>query len=204
MVTIELTVLSMACSLVVGLLVALGRLSKIRLLDWSLRAYVEVWRDIPLIVQLLVLYFTLPEIGIRLPAFAAGVVGLSLNVGAYLSEVFRAAILAIDVGQRDAGISIGMSRSTVYRRIILPQAFLIAVPTLGGYLIALLKDCSLVSFIAVNELLRHGTIIISSTFRSMEIYMMVALIYFVMSFLASRSVRWVEGKLTPAYMLAHR
>jgi His/Glu/Gln/Arg/opine family amino acid ABC transporter permease subunit len=203
-VTIELTLLSMACALVLGLLVALGRLSKIRPLDWILRAYVEVWRDVPLIVQLLVFYFTLPEVGIRLPAFVAGVVGLSLNLGAYLSEVFRAAILSIDVGQRDAGISIGMSRATVYRRVVLPQALLIAVPTLGGYFISLLKDCALVSFIAVNELLRHGTIIIASTFRSMEIYVMVAIIYFAMSFLASRVVRWVERQLTPAYMMAQR
>src|SRR5947208_1879967 len=103
-VTIELTIISMACALVLGLLVALGRLSRIQPLDWALRAYVEVWRDVPLIVQLLVIYFTLPQIGIRLPAFMAGVVGLSLNLGAYLSEVFRAAILSIDVGQRDAEI----------------------------------------------------------------------------------------------------
>jgi His/Glu/Gln/Arg/opine family amino acid ABC transporter permease subunit len=175
LVTLELTLSSMIFALIIGLLVALGRLSRIPALDWLLRAYVEIFRDVPLIVQLLVIYFTLPEIGVRLPAFTAAVVGLSLNLGAYLSEVFRAAIISIDVGQRDAGTSIGMSRVTVYRRVILPQAFLIAVPTLGGYLIALLKDCSLVSFIAVNELLRHGTIIIASTFRSMETYMMVAI-----------------------------
>lgn len=203
-VTIELTLVSMGCALVLGLSVALGRLSRIRLLEWILRGYVEVWRDVPLIVQLLVIYFTLPEIGVRLPGFLAAVVGLTLNLGAYLSEVFRAAILSIDVGQRDAGISIGMSRAAVYRRVILPQALLIAVPTLGGYFISLLKDCSLVSFIAVNELLRHGTIIISSTFRSMEIYVMVAGIYFVMSYVASHVVRWLEWKLTPAYMAAQR
>jgi His/Glu/Gln/Arg/opine family amino acid ABC transporter permease subunit len=204
LVTLELTLSSMIFALIVGLLVALGRLSRIPALDWLLRAYVEIFRDVPLIVQLLVIYFTLPEIGVRLPAFTAAVVGLSLNLGAYLSEVFRAAIISIDVGQRDAGTSIGMSRVTVYRRVILPQAFLIAVPTLGGYLIALLKDCSLVSFIAVNELLRHGTIIIASTFRSMETYMMVAMIYFVMSFAASRAVRWVERRLTPAYLISQR
>jgi His/Glu/Gln/Arg/opine family amino acid ABC transporter permease subunit len=204
LVTLELTLSSMIFALIIGLLVALGRLSRIPALDWLLRAYVEIFRDVPLIVQLLVIYFTLPEIGVRLPAFTAAVVGLSLNLGAYLSEVFRAAIISIDVGQRDAGTSIGMSRVTVYRRVILPQAFLIAVPTLGGYLIALLKDCSLVSFIAVNELLRHGTIIIASTFRSMETYMMVAMIYFVMSFAASRAVRWVERRLTPAYLISQR
>jgi His/Glu/Gln/Arg/opine family amino acid ABC transporter permease subunit len=200
-VTIELTVLSMAAALVLGLLVALGRLSRSEPLRWLLGTYVEVWRDVPLIVQLLVIYFTLPEIGVRLPAFAAGVVGLSLNLGAYLSEVFRAAILSIDAGQRDAGISIGMSRATVYRRVILPQALLIAVPTLGGYFISLLKDCALVSFISVNELLRNGTIIISSTFRSMEIYMIVAMIYLCMSFIAARAVRWIERRLTPPYLI---
>jgi polar amino acid transport system permease protein len=199
-VTLELSIISMLLSLVLGLLVALGRLSGLRVLDWILRAYVEIWRDVPLIVQLLVLYFTLPEIGISLPAFLAGIIGLSLNLGAYLSEVFRAAITAIEKGQRDAAISIGMSRSLMYRRVVLPQAFLIAVPTIGGYFISLLKDCSLVSFIAVNELLRHGTIIISQTFRTMEVYFMVAIIYFLMSFVAARAMRRLEWYLTPAYM----
>jgi polar amino acid transport system permease protein len=200
LVTLELSFISMAVSLVLGLLVALGRLSGLRWLDWILRAYIEIWRDVPLIVQLLVIYFTLPEVGIRLPAFLAGIIGLSLNLGAYLSEVFRAAISAVDKGQRDAAVSIGMSRWLMHRRVVLPQAFLIAVPTIGGYFISLLKDCSLVSFIAVNELLRHGTIIISQTFRTMEIYFMVAIIYFVMSFVAARAIRRLEWHLTPAYM----
>jgi His/Glu/Gln/Arg/opine family amino acid ABC transporter permease subunit len=200
LITVQLSFLSMACGICVGLLVALGRLSGIKPLDWLLQIYLEVWRNVPLIVQLLVIYFTLPEIGIRLPAFWAGVLGLSLNLGAYLSEVFRAAIASIDKGQVDAAISIGMSRFTAFRRVVLPQAMLIAVPTLGGYFVSLLKDSALVSFIAVNELLRNGTIIISSTFRSMEIYAMVAMIYFVMSFIASRAARWLEIRLTPAYL----
>ncbi len=89
-----------------------------------------------------------------------------------------------------------MSEWQIYRYIVLPQAFIVSLPTLGGYFIALLKDSSLVSFIAVNELLRNGTIIISSTFRSMEVYMLVAIIYFVMSFVASRLVRYLEGYLS--------
>jgi His/Glu/Gln/Arg/opine family amino acid ABC transporter permease subunit len=200
LVTIQLSVLSMAFAICVGLLVAVGRLSGIKFLDWILQIYLEIWRNVPLIVQLLVIYFTLPEVGIRLPAFWAGVLGLSLNLGAYLSEVFRAAIASVDKGQVDAAISIGMSRFTAFRRVVLPQALLIAVPTLGGYFVSLLKDSALVSFIAVNELLRNGTIIISSTFRSMEIYAMVAMIYFVMSFIASRGARWLELRLTPAYL----
>ena len=88
----------------------------------------------------------------------------------------------------------------IYRRVVLPQALRIAVPTIGGYFISLLKDSSLVSFIAVNELLRHGTIVIADTFASMQVYMMVAMIYFVLSFVAARLVRWLERHLTPAYL----
>ncbi|MCO5082689.1 MAG: amino acid ABC transporter permease [Rhizobiaceae bacterium] len=200
LVTIQLSIVSMAIATVLGLLVALGRMGRSRLLRILLNAYVEIFRDIPLIVQLLVIYFSLPSIGISLPAFWAGVLGLSLNLGAYMSEVFRASILSIDPGQREAGLSIGMSGAAIQRRIILPQAFRVALPTMGGYFIALLKDCSLVSFIAVNELLREGSMIIASTFRSMEIYLLVAAIYFVMSFVASRLVGLVEWWLTPAYL----
>jgi His/Glu/Gln/Arg/opine family amino acid ABC transporter permease subunit len=199
-VTLELSFISMVCAMVIGLAAALGRLSGRRWLEWPLLAYVEIWRDVPLIVQLMVIYFTLPQVWIRLPGFWAGVLGLSLNLGAHLSEVFRAAILSVDDGQRAAGLSIGMSPVMVYRRVILPQALRIAVPIIGGHFISLLKDSSLVSFIAVNELLRHGTIIIASTFRSMDVYMMVAMIYFVMSFVASRLVRRVERQLTPTYL----
>ncbi|MER9256623.1 amino acid ABC transporter permease [Mesorhizobium sp. M0598] len=124
---------------------------------------------------------------------------MSLNLGAYLSEVFRSAIISIDPGQCEAGKSIGMSRVMVLKRVTLPQALRIAVPTVGGYFIALLKDSSLVSFISVNELLRNGTVVIANTFRSMEVYMMVAIIYFVMSFIASRLVRMVERALTPQH-----
>lgn len=199
-VTLQLAIISMAFALLIGLGVALGQLHSPRWVRILFRCYVEIWRDVPLIVQLLVIYFTLPQIGIVLPAFWAGVLGLSLNLGAYLAEVFRAAIASVDKGQREAATSIGMSMTMTYRRIVLPQAFLVALPTTGGYFISLLKDCSLVSFIAVNELLRNGQIIISSTFQSMQVYLMVAMIYFVMSFAASLFVRWLERRLTPAYL----
>ena len=153
----------------------------------------------PLVVQLLVIYFTLPQIGLTLPGFWAGVLGLALNLGAYLSEVFRAAIQSIDHGQREAGLTIGMSHAKIYRRVILPQAMKVALPTVGGYFISLMKDSSLVSFIAVNELLRHGTIIIAETFMSMQVYLMIAIIYFAMSFAAARGVRWIERKYTPVH-----
>ncbi|MCA1444164.1 amino acid ABC transporter permease [Ensifer sp. IC4062] len=200
LVTLQISVLSMTGALIIGMGVALGRLSGIQPVNWTLAAYVEIWRNVPLIVQLMVIYFTLPEIGIRLPGFWAGTLGLSLNLGAYLSEVFRSAIISIDAGQREAGKSIGMSQIMTYRRIILPQALRIAVPTVGGYFIALLKDSSLVSFIAVNELLRNGTILIANTFQTMQIYMMVAMIYFALSFIASRVVHSIERALTPKHL----
>jgi His/Glu/Gln/Arg/opine family amino acid ABC transporter permease subunit len=199
-VTMELSVLSMALATIIGFLCALGRTSGNPIASGMVAVYVEIIRDVPLLVVLLVIYFTLPQVGISLPGFWAGVLGLSLNVGAYLSEVFRAALGSVDKGEKEAGLSLGMSRFTVFRRVTLPQAMRIAVPTVGGYFIALLKDSSLVSFIAVNELMRQGTILISNTFRSMEIYFMVAIIYFVISFVVARLVRQVERVLTPRYL----
>jgi His/Glu/Gln/Arg/opine family amino acid ABC transporter permease subunit len=203
-VTLELSILSMGFGVVLGLVVALGRLSGRALIEWPLYFYVEIWRAVPLIVQLMVIYFTLPQIGVTLSGFWAGVLGLSLNLAAYLSEVFRAAILSIDDGQRLAGISVGMSQARVYSRIVLPQALRIAVPTVGGYFIALLKDSSLVSFIAVNDLMRHGTIIIANTFQSMQVYFMVAIIYCAMSLLAARIVHHAEMVFTPAHRRKRR
>jgi len=199
LVTVELSLVSMALGMALGLGVAIGRLSHFSWIRWPLNVFVEVWRDTPLIVQLLVIYFTLPEVGVVLPGFWAGVLGLTLNLAAYLSEVFRSAISAVDPGQRAAGISIGMSGAMIYRRIVLPQALRTALPTLGGYFVSLLKDCSLVSFIAVNELLRHATIVIADTFDSMNTYFMVAIIYFAMSFVSSRVVARIERALTPPH-----
>jgi polar amino acid transport system permease protein len=204
LVTLELSLVSMVAATVIGLLCAVGRTSGGSLIRWFVIAYVEIIRNIPLIVVLLVIYFTLPQIGISLPGFWAGVLGLSLNVGAYLSEVFRAALGSVDYGQRDAGLSLGMTRTKVFLLVVLPQALRVALPTVGGYFISLLKDSALVSFIAVNELMRHGTILISNTYRSMEVYLMVAMIYFAMSFIASRLVRWMEFRLTPSYLRVTR
>jgi His/Glu/Gln/Arg/opine family amino acid ABC transporter permease subunit len=203
-VTLQLSVVSMVAAVAIGLLCALGATSGQRLVRWAVAAYVEVMRDVPLLVVLLVIYFTLPQVGISLPGFWAGVVGLSLNVGAYLSEVFRAALGSVDKGEKEAALALGMSRVTAFRRVTLPQAMRVAVPTVGGFYIALLKDSSLVSFIAVTELMRQGTILISNTFRSMEIYFMVAMVYFVMSFVAARIVRRVEIALTPRHLRARR
>jgi His/Glu/Gln/Arg/opine family amino acid ABC transporter permease subunit len=199
-VTLELCFCSMILGVVIGVASAMTVIAGGRLAQTLVRAYVSICRGVPLIVILLFVYFTLPEANIRLPAFWAGVVGLSFNLGAYLSEVFRAAILAVDAGQTQGGLALGMKRWIIYRKIILPQAAIIAVPTVGGYFISLLKDCALVSFISVDELLRHGTYIISATFRSMETYFLVGGIYYLLSVVAARAIRWVETHLRPAYL----
>jgi His/Glu/Gln/Arg/opine family amino acid ABC transporter permease subunit len=199
-VTLELTFCSMALGILFGIASATTVIAGGRWAKAIVQAYVSICRGVPLIVILLFVYFTLPDLNIRLPAFWAGVVGLSFNLGAYLSEVFRAAILAVDAGQMQAGLSLGMKRAIIYRKIILPQAAVIATPTVGGYFISLLKDCALVSFIAVDELLRHGTYIISATFRSMETYFLIGGIYYAMSVIAAYAVVWFERQLRPAYL----
>lgn len=198
--TLELSVCSMAAGVFIGLVCAIAVQMRNKLAFWTVRMYVEICRDVPLVVILLFIYFALPDYGISLPAFWAGVLGLSIVLGAYLSEVFRAAIEAIDPGQYQAGMALGIKRIVIYRKIILPQALAIALPTLGGYFISLLKDCALVSFIAVEELLRQGKYIISETFRSMDTYLLIGIIYFVLSFSAARIIKWLERSLRPAYL----
>jgi polar amino acid transport system permease protein len=190
----------MAAGIAIGVGCAIGTIAGGTVMRKSVQAYVSICRGVPLIVILLIIYFTLPEVGIRFNAFWAGVVGLSINLGAYLSEVFRAAILAVDPGQMQAGLSMGMKKAQIYRKIILPQAAIIAVPTVGGYFISLLKDCALVSFISVDELLRHGNYIVSSTFRTMDAYVLVGIIYYAMSMVAAKAIRMLEAHLRPAYL----
>ena len=153
LVTLELSFISMAAGIAIGIACAIGAIAGGRVVRKVVQAYVSICRGVPLIVILLFVYFTLPEIGVRFNAFWAGVFGLSINLGAYLSEVFRAAIMAVDSGQMQARLSMGLKKAQIYRKIILPQAAVIAVPTVGGYFISLLKDCALVSFISVDEML---------------------------------------------------
>lgn len=194
-VTIKLTLLSMAVAMIVGLVVALARLSRQRLLRLPATVYVEFMRGTPLLLQLFYIYYVLPFFGIRIEAFTAGVLGLSLNYAAYLSEVYRSGILAIPAGQREAALSLGMSPALVMRRIILPQAFRVVVPPIGNYFIALFKDSALAAVITIPELLRRGNLLAASTFKHFEIYTMVAFIYLLISYPASLGVAYLERRL---------
>jgi len=202
-VTLVVSVVSMALSTMLGLALALVRLMEagpiVRVLKVAIRIYIDVLRGLPLIVTLFIIYFALPTLGLTLVSdpLPAGIVGMTLALGAYLSEVFRAAILSVDPGQMEAALSLGMSRPSAYRRIVLPQALLVAVPTLGGYFISLLKDSSLLSFISVTELLRTAMDLVSITFKAVEIYLTIGVMYLIISTLAALAVSAIERRMRP-------
>ena len=179
--TVFLAVVSMAIGLVIGLFAALARISEQKILYSVASAYVSIIRGTPLLVQIYVIYYGLPQVGIILDPIPSAILALSLNSGAYLSESFRAAIQSVDHGQVEASYSIGMTHSQTLRRIILPQCIRTALPTVGNSFIGLLKDTSLVSVITVTELLQSASLVIARTFQPLTIYLEVGLIYWVLS-----------------------
>jgi His/Glu/Gln/Arg/opine family amino acid ABC transporter permease subunit len=205
-VTIYITIITMILATIWGLAIALLRLARIPVIHQLLIIYVEIFRGLPTILILFLVFFGLPSLGINISnsAVVVGIFALTLNLGAYLSETFRASILAVDPGQMEASISIGMSRVQSYRYIVLPQAFVIAIPTLGSYFIGLIKDSSLLTFISVNELMNTGNEIESSTFLAFQIYTVVGVMYIILSLIASRIVIVVERRLRPLEKRASR
>ena len=182
---------------VIGVIVCFCQLSDRAIIRGPARAYIQFVRGTPLLVQLLWIFYGLPlVVGIAMPAIISGMIGMSFNAGAYLSEIFRSGILAVERGQYEAARSIGMSHAMTFRRIVAPQAFRIIVPPLANMFIGIVKDTSLVSVIAVSELVRRGQLIAASTFRTMEIFTGVALIYFCMTYVLARISSMVEKRLS--------
>lgn len=198
-ITIFLGVVSFAIGSTIGLAVALIRTSKLRLLKAVVVSYVSIFLGTPMLVQILLIYFGLPQVGIRIDPIPSGIVALSLNVGAYQSENFRAGLLGVDHGQREAALSIGMSYWQSLRRIIFPQALRIAAPPIGTRFIALMKDTSLVSVITVTELTRVAERVGSATFRYLEMYLIVAVIYWLLNFVLSIGQATLERRLGRPY-----
>lgn len=194
-VTVEVTVLSFLLSSVIGLALALMRLSPVKTVSTAGATIVNIIRGLPIIVQLFYIYFVLPDIGIQLTAFQAGVIGLGIAYSAYQAENFRAGIEAVDPGQREAAEAMGMRGALIMRRVILPQAFRIALPPYGNTLVMMLKDSSLVSTITVAEMTRAGQLIASSTFQNMTVYTLVALLYLLMSLPLVFCLRRLEHRL---------
>lgn len=194
-VTVQVTVGSFVLSSLIGLVFALMMVSKVRAIALFAIGVVNVIRGLPIIVQLFYIYFVLPEFGIQLSAMQAGVVGLGIAYSAYQAEILRAGIQAIDHGQIEAAESIGMRGMMIMRRVVLPQAFRIALPPYGNTMVMMLKDSSLVSTITVAEMTRQGQLIASSTFENMTVYTLVALLYLSMSLPLSFALRRLEARL---------
>ena len=192
--TLEISVISLIFGLVIGLVAALGVLSHSPLLRWPARFYVWLIRSTPLLVQLFIIYFGLPQFGLDLSPFWSGVLGLALNTGAYNAETIRAGILSVPHGQREAARSLGMSGAKTMRRIILPQALRLIIPPLGNNFIILIKDTSLVSTITLVELTLTAQRLIGSTYKPFEMYLMAAFLYAVLTTGASVLLRQVERR----------
>jgi len=194
--TLYLAVMSMACALAMGLLLAIIRLSGILPLVWLTDAYIQFFRGIPQFVFLLWLYYGVSLlIGVNFQPITAGVIALSVQYGAYLSEIFRSGIQAIQRGQIEAGLSVGLSRVSIYRRIVLPQACRIVLPPTVNMWISMLKDTALVSVIGVTELMRTTEIQSNFYFRPFEFYTTAALIYVIMTLVFARVALLLERRL---------
>jgi polar amino acid transport system permease protein len=157
--------------------------------------WVELFRGTPLLLQLFYVYFVLPEVGVRLSPATAAIIALGFNYSAYLSEVLRAGIQAVPRSQWEAAETLGISTLQTWRRIILPQASRISLPAVGNYIIAMFKDTALAATISVTDLLYSGQIIAQETFEYVQVYTVVFILYFAMSYPASLGVRYLERRL---------
>ena len=194
-VTISVSLISFVLALLVGLMFGVARMSRFWPIRFVAGVYVQFIRCTPLLLQLFFIYYVLPYSGITLSAFTSGVTGLTLNYGAYMAEVFRSGVQAIPKGQWEAGRSLGMSKSLLMRRIILPQALRIVIPALGNFFVAIFKDSALVSVITMRDLMFSGQLLAAATFKHFEIFALVGLLYFLISYPTAKLVDYVEGRL---------
>jgi polar amino acid transport system permease protein len=193
-ITFKVTVGAILLAIVFGLIAGLGRISSNRYINGIASLYVEVIRGIPLLVQLFYIYYALGRF-VKIPAILSAIIAMAFCYGAYMAEIFRAGIQSIHKGQMEAALSLGMSRRQAMREVILPQAFKIVLPPIGNEFIALLKDSSLVSILAVSDLLRRGREYASETFDYFETYTVIALIYLIMTLFFSKLISIMEEKL---------
>ena len=198
--TLLLAVCSVFFGALIGTLVAITRLAKVPVLSQLAALYVSCMRGTPLLVQLFVIYFGLPSIGIQFDPISAGILGLSLNVGAYLSETIRGAINGVEHGQKNAALSLGLTQAQTLRYVIGPQALRLAVPSLSNSLISLIKDTSLVSVIAVGELMLATKEVIATTFQPFPLYLAAAAIYWAMSASFETLQKKLETRLNRSYL----
>jgi His/Glu/Gln/Arg/opine family amino acid ABC transporter permease subunit len=193
-IVLQLAAGAMVLALVLGLLTALARISQFKVLRAVAVFFVEVIRGTPLLVQLVYIFFVLPSIGIAIDPVPAGILGLGINYAAYLSEVFRSAILSVEAGQTEAALSLGYTPTKALWRVVIPQSFVVSLGPIGNYFIAMVKDTALTSVIAVTEILKTANILNSQTFQTTEIYTAAAILYLMLSLPLARIVVLMERK----------
>jgi len=194
-VTVTATIAVMAIALVLGLPIALARMSRLWWLRVPATFYVQVLRGTPVLLQLFYLYYVLPFVGIKLPPWPAGIIGMSAAYSAYLSEIYRAGIEAVDRGQTEAALAIGMSRVQVMRLVILPQAVRIIIPPMGNMFIGLFKDTSLLSILTIRELMFEGQILAATSFRHITIFTVIAVLYLAVCWPSAAIIDRLERRL---------
>jgi polar amino acid transport system permease protein len=193
--TLMLSAVSIVFATILALLGAMGRLSRNAYLNGVASLYVSLVRGTPLIVQIYFIYLALPQVGIVLPAIPSGIIALSFNYGAYMTEIFRAGIQAVPRGQREAAESLGMTERQVMRRVVLPQAFRIVIPAIGNDFVAMMKDSSLVSILSVEELLFRSQLVGRQNFRGVEALLIAAGIYWLLTIVFSYFQERLEKRM---------
>jgi arginine/lysine/histidine/glutamine transport system substrate-binding/permease protein len=208
--TLQLTAVSVIFGLVGGTLLGISRLSSFKPLQIASRIYIDFFRGTPLLVQIFMIYFGIPAFANSIGTtftfnrFFAAILALSLNSAAYLAEIVRAGIQSIELGQREASESLGLSPLQTMRYVIFPQAFRRMIPPLGNEFITLLKDTSLVAVIGYEELFRRGQLIVAQNYRAFEIYITVALVYLVLNTLSSQAFILLERWMDPLHKSKRR
>ena len=183
----------LAIGFLIGILFGLLRISRLAWLKIPAVAYIEIFRGTPVLVQVLFIFYGLPQLlGGPINALVAGIAAIAVNSGAYISEIVRGGVQSIERGQREAGLSLGLSRRQTFRYVIWPQAFRRMIPSLGNQGIISIKDTSLFSVIGVGELVRQGQVYIATTFNALEVYLMVALLYLAITLTLSLVLRQLE------------
>lgn len=207
--SIPITLVTFVLGLILALVTALMRISSSKVLKGIARFYISIIRGTPMIVQLFIIFYGIPEIGrlatgnadnqLTLSPVIAAIIGLSLNVGAYASEILRGGIMSIPKGQTEAAYSIGMNYKQTVQRIILPQAIRVSVPALGNTFLSLIKDTSLLGFILVAEMFRKAQEVASTTYEFLTIYLLVAILYWIVCFIISIVQSYYESYIERGY-----
>lgn len=201
--TILISIIALLFGCIIGMLVCLMKVSSLKILKVIASVYIEVIRGTPVLVQVFILYFGLPQIGINFPgvlglssAFVTGAIGLSINSGAYVAEILRGGIQSVDKGQMEASRSLGLSYVSTMRHVIIPQAVKNSLPALANEFVTLVKESAIISIVGVQEIMFSASTIRISTYKALEPYIVAAVIYFVLTFTLSKLVGLLEKKLS--------